>query len=111
MYSIRRRGRPDLPALVDSGADSSSLPLEVARRLKVSYDPGRIRIGSGAGGAFAEYEADGEVALESEIGSITLTKPSINAVLPFILLGRRDFFEGRRICFDQRRLRMEVRSS
>lgn len=108
MCSASRASRRRLPALVDSGADGSSLPLGVARRLKVPFDAARTRFASGAGGVFAEHEADGDVVVESELGPITLTRPSINAALPFILLGRRDFFEGRRICFDQRALRLVV---
>jgi hypothetical protein len=96
------------PALVDSGADGSSLPLALARRLHVAFDPARTQVAYGAGGSFVHHEAEGDVVLASEIGPITLTKPSISAALPFILLGRRDFFEGRRVCFDQRGQRLEV---
>ena len=66
------------------------------------------RVASGAGGPYREYEASGDVVLASEVGAIGLARPSINPALPFILLGRRDFFDGRRVCFDQRRARMEV---
>lgn len=72
------------------------------------YDPRRTRVASGAGGAFVEHEADADIVLNSEIGPIALTRPSINDALPFVLLGRRDFFDGRRVCFDQRRARMEI---
>lgn len=97
-----------LPALVDSGADGSSLPLRIAEALDVPFDRARSRIGFGAGGEFREHEAEGDVSIESEIGRITLIRPAINAALPFILLGRRDFFEGRRVCFDQRARRIEI---
>jgi hypothetical protein len=94
--------------LVDSGADGSAVPLDVARRLNIAYDPNNVRVGFGAGGPFTEQQAAGDVVVSSEIGPIVLRQPSINATLPFILLGRRDFFEERRICFDQRRGRMEI---
>lgn len=110
MYSIKQRGRPDLPALVDSGADASGLPLDIAKRLEISYDPADVRIAFGAGGAFAEHEADGDVLLRTEIGTVRLTRPTVNAALPFVLLGRRDFFDGRRVCFDQRAQSMEIES-
>lgn len=108
MCIVRRPTRRQVPALVDSGADGSSLPLRIAQGLGVEYDPARRRVASGAGGEFLEYVAEHDVALESELGTLTLKTPSLNAELPFILLGRQDFFEGRRVCFDQRRLRMEI---
>lgn len=101
----RRRA---LPALADSGADDSALPLWLARRLNVPFDIRRPRIGSGAGGAYAAYEAQTDVTLETELGFVTLVRPSINPHLPFALLGRRDFFAAYRVCFDQSRLRLEV---
>ena len=107
MYSLRR-GRPQLPALVDSGADGSALPLWVAHELRAPFDRTRQRRAWGAGGSFIEHEADGDVVLRSELGPITLIRPSINAALPFVLLGRRDFFDGRRVCFDQRAERLEI---
>lgn len=93
--------------MVDSGADASSLPFDVADALNVAYYP-HPRVGFGAGGAFDEHEAVDDVVLVSEIGAIVLTRPSINAALPFVLLGRRDFFEGRRVCFDQHGQRIEI---
>lgn len=58
-----------------------------------------------------EHEAEGDVVLDSEIGPIELTRPSINDALPFVLLGRRDFFDGRRVCFDQRAGHMEIETA
>lgn len=107
MYSLRR-GRPRLPALVDPGADGSALPLWVAHELNVPFDQMRQRLAWGAGGSFIEHQAEGDVVLRSELGPITLIKPSINSELPFILLGRRDFFAGRRVCFHERARRMEI---
>ena len=107
MYALDAR-RPRLPALVDSGADGSALPLWVAQELRVPFDRSRQRTAWSAGGSFIEYEAETDVVLRSEIGPIALTRPSINDALPFVLLGRRDFFDGRRVCFDQRRARMEI---
>lgn len=105
-YRVERRSGEY--ALVDSGADGSCLPLDVARRLGVRYDPARKRVATGAGGAYEEYEAEGDVTLDTELGPVRLTRPSLNPHLPFALLGRRDFFAAVRVCFDQRRLRMTV---
>ncbi|MBI2323918.1 MAG: hypothetical protein HYY42_04280 [Chloroflexi bacterium] len=95
--------------MVDSGADGSSLPVWIAEALEIPYDRARIRVASGAGGDFPEYAADTDVVIHSEIGPVTLIRPSINAALPFMLFGRRDFFDGRRVCFDQRTRRIEIR--
>lgn len=74
----------------------------------MAFDPGRVKVGIGAGGAFATYQADSDVVVPSEMGPIVLSRPTIAPAVPFILLGRRDFFDGRRICFDQRAQRMEI---
>ncbi|MBI2774125.1 MAG: aspartyl protease family protein [Chloroflexi bacterium] len=111
LCSLGRSTAHPIAALVDSGADSSSLPSDVARRLGVSYDASQARVAFGAGGEFTQHEAAGNVVLETEIGPVTLTRPSISDVLPFILFGRRDIFAGRVVCFDQdaQQLRIEAR--
>lgn len=95
-------------ALVDSGADGSVLPLTLARELKVRFDPHRSRIAVGSGGPYAEFQAESDVIVATEVGRVTLTRPSINPHVPFALLGRRDFFAVLRVCCDERRLRTEV---
>lgn len=98
-------------ALVDSGADTSSVPLAVASALRIPIDRLRVHTAFGAGGEFTEYEADDDIVLGSEVGRILLRRPGVNAALPFIILGRRDFFDGRRVCFDQRARRIEIQTA
>lgn len=46
--------------------------------------------------------------LKLAFGGVTLVRPALNAALPYILLGRRDFFAQYRVCFDQRALAMDI---
>lgn len=62
----------------------------------------------GAGGLYQEWQATADVELELGFGKLTLEKPALNLALPYILLGRRDFFAQYRVCFDQRALAMEI---
>lgn len=102
-------GRPPVivAALVDSGADRSAIPLGLARAVGIPYDPAKPIQSRGAGGTFDQFEATAEVLLESEIGPIRLDRPTLNDHIPFILLGRDDFFRAYVVRFDQRAMTME----
>ncbi len=91
-----------VPAIVDSGADRSAIPLGLARAVGIPYDPSKPLTSRGAGGTFAQYEASEPVVLESEIGQIRLEKPTLNEYISLVLLGREDFFRSYRVTFDQR---------
>jgi hypothetical protein len=95
-------------ALIDSGADGSSLPLNVARVLGVPYNPADIRTARGAGGPYNEWQATADVTLQMGFGQVTLARPALNPTLPYILLGRRDFFAQYRVSFDQQALAFEL---
>lgn len=81
-------------ALIDSGADMSIVPAEIASAAGVEFDT--LPLGStsiGAGGEFevrkalAKLSSDGEVFVD---GQLMVTPPG---TLPGPLLGRADFFK------------------
>jgi hypothetical protein len=95
---------PNVPfiGLVDSGCDASSLSLQIALALGVSFDPNVLVDGMGAGGGHKMFRASQDVVLECAVGSIHIPTPTINPYLPFILLGRADLFAQYLIGFNQR---------
>ena len=91
---------PPLMALVDSGADSSLFPLQVAPL--VGVDPNRCEEGTGmtAGGRSRRYIwSDG---LRATVLGRELQLRGAFGACPVILLGRGDFFDAFKITFDQR---------
>jgi hypothetical protein len=90
------------PALVDSGSDATCLSLQIALMLGVQFDPNVVEDGVGAGGMHSLFRATEDFTLQSACGPIHLTKPSINPALPFILLGRTDFFAQYQVTFNHR---------
>lgn len=122
----RRRGIPDavprpwlkvglvrgkdlsLLAIVDSGADTSVVPLSLAGSFGLMYDPSRVTVASGAGGLHQQYQATNNVTIRSEVGLVELRRPTLNPHLAILLLGRADFFEDHRITFDQRESSMLI---
>ena len=97
-----------VPGIVDSGADRSSVPLRLAPSLGFAYEASDPKTGGGVGGPYTYFEATNKVAVRSEVGVFFLDRPNLNPVLPFLLLGRSDFFAAFRITFDQRQMKMLI---
>ena len=98
----------EVPAIVDSGADGSVVPLDLASAVGLTYDPAKPLEAQGAGGAYRQFRAANRLAIESEVGPISLDRPSLNPYLKVMLLGRSDFFLAYRVRFDQRAMVMEI---
>lgn len=94
--------RVPFPAIVDSGADRSCLPLGIAIALGIPFDKAVTNDGVGVSGSHKFWTASQDVDLSSDAGPIRLTTPNINENLPVILLGRCDVFLEYKIAFDER---------
>ncbi len=87
-------------ALVDSGADSSLFPIQVAPLVGVDLAHCKEAVGMTAGGASTRYIwSDG---LQTTILGRTLHLHAEFGACPVILLGRDDFFATFKVAFDQR---------
>lgn len=86
-------------SLVDSGADSSCVPWDVAVGLGIRFDPSQPKTGSGAGGPYSYYEALQDLRIRTEAGPVVLVRPLVIPGLTQVLLGRRDFFASYAIQF------------
>lgn len=87
-------------ALVDSGADWSVIPLELAPRLGVDLGECRHVPGHSAGGRTEFYEWEGKLTAELMERQIPLHV--MFGAVPIVLLGREDFFANFQVSFDQR---------
>lgn len=91
---------PPLMALVDSGADSSLFPMQIAGLLGIDLDRCEKAIGMTAGGPSDRYLwNDG---LKTTILGKTLRLRGAFGACPVILLGRGDFFATFKVAFDER---------
>jgi Aspartyl protease len=89
-------------AIVDSGADATTLPIEWARQLGIDVDRDCVREPCGtAGGETTGFVYLGSVKAIVLGEHITLTV-TFNEGLDVALLGRRDFFFWYKVEFDQR---------
>lgn len=89
-------------AIVDSGADSTTLPTEWASKLGIDLDRDCVLKPCGtAGGETTGYAYPGDVEVIVLGKRLTIT-PTFNKGLDVVLLGRRDFFFWFRVTFDQR---------
>ena len=85
------------PALIDSGADRSALPLKIVKNLLESYPTGSVKV---CGIKNERFDAT-TIALECEINGIKLTKNTID----FVVLGvdiviGRDILNKLHVCLD-----------
>lgn len=99
-----------IPALVDSGSDRSSLPVKLGRALGFSYaDTEPPQQGQGAGWIFEFWETTDSLAVQTEVGPLTLSQPLLTrGGIDHVLLGRSDFFNAFRVCFDERSDAMDI---
>lgn len=123
----RRRGGPAAPqkpwielyiggqkiahyGLVDSGADRSLVPKDLAKRIGIQYDENAEISASGAGGAtFNCYLAQNQLAIWTEAGPFTFDQPLV-ADQDYFILGRADFFKAYVVQIFEREGRMELTS-
>ncbi len=101
---ITRRGSLLTPtlAILDSGADSTTMPIEWAAKLDIDIQCDCVERPCGTAGG----EASGYVFLGDIEAMVLGERLPLSAIflagLDFVLLGRRDFFDWFRILFDQR---------
>jgi len=90
-------------ALVDSGADVSLMPLEWAFDLGLASNLRRERVIETASGfgRLAQYDDAVQVEIRGS-ARIIRVGASFAEGLPFMLLGRADFFRAFRVLFDER---------
>jgi hypothetical protein len=91
---------PPLMALVDSGADSSLFPIQIAPLVGVDVTRCEKATGMTAGGPSSRYIW--EEGLQTTILGRELRLRGVFGACPVILLGRGDFFDTFRVAFDQR---------
>lgn len=87
--------------IIDSGADYSMLPMQLAVDIGLKYDQNDPRDMLGVGGLTPKgaFVAIDDLTIRSEIGEIPLRRPWLVPSLPIILLGRSDFFATFRVDF------------
>jgi len=91
---------PPLMALVDSGADSSLFPMQVAGLIGVDLAGCTQAVGMTAGGPSTRYIWD--EGLQTTILGKTVWLRGVFGPCPVILLGRGDFFHTFKVAFDER---------
>jgi hypothetical protein len=87
-------------ALVDSGANQSVLPLDLAKHLGIPLDATKRRQGLGPGGSYDVFEATNVVV--ARIAGIEVKLSPVLTSSPFVLLGRSDFFSAFVVTIDER---------
>lgn len=98
-------------ALVDSGAEYSLIPRDIARHIGVEFDETKALKGGAAGGAiFRFFMGTNQLAVQTEVGGLTFDRPLV-ADSDHFILGRHDFFARYIVTFDEREQRMEIRPS
>lgn len=95
-------GWQDLWFLVDSGADTLMLPVTLAEKLGLSYNP-TIRTKLYGIGKQAVYASPGEIILEIANEEITVRSYFVYSDDSLLLLGRLDVFERFSIIFDRKK--------
>lgn len=85
--------------IVDSGADTSCIPLVAANGLGIPYDPNAPEPGWGASGTHTQYRATIDLGVRTEAGPFTMRRPTLVDGLPIVLLGRSDFLVTYRVEF------------
>jgi hypothetical protein len=96
--------------VVDSGADSSALPVFLASALGIDLDTDCHEdddgISSGGGGV-TQYTYPGGLAAEA--AGTAFTMAAVFMGTPFILLGQEDFFQTFHVVFDRREQTFTIR--
>jgi hypothetical protein len=96
-------------ALVDSGADYSFLPLEIANGLHLDIDKSENKILTIAGEAsvytskiFVEIPRAGKLPIPVGFVNVDIMPHEVGDKLPhFVILGRKDFFEKFEVTFNE----------
>lgn len=88
--------------IVDSGADESTIPIEYAARLGIDVHADcETNDVVTASGPTTEFRYRGPITA-LVLGEVVPLQASFLEGLPFVLLGRNDFFHHFKILFDQR---------
>ncbi len=122
-YSIVGKGEPvpllkfwvrvnnlEMPfvAMVDSGADRSTVPYRLAGTLKLKFDANVTKTGLSAGGPYTYYPTTNSIFVRTEVGMFRMERPHLNPNLKLFLFGRCDFFASFRVTLDQKALTMTI---
>lgn len=91
---------PPVLALVDSGADSSLFPMQIAGLMGVDLADCEQAVSMTAGGPSTRYVW--KEGLQTTVLGKTVRLRGAFGSSPVVLLGRRDFFDEFRITFDER---------
>lgn len=90
------------PAIIDSGADCTTLPIEWAGKLGIDPEADCVEVpcitAAGEGTQLAYPDGIEAVILGERLPLSATFNPGLDCVL----LGRRDFFDWYRVLFDQR---------
>lgn len=97
---------PPILGLVDSGADTSTFPLELAPALGIEIADCHSARGTTAGGTANQFVW--EPGLKAVVVERTVTLKAVFSPTPIPLLGRADFFSEFRVAFDERGSRFQV---
>lgn len=95
-------GWQNLWFLVDSGADTVMLPVAIARKLRLSYNPA-IKTKLYGIGKQVVFASPGEVILNISNREITARSYFVYSQSSFLLLGRLDIFEKFSVTFDRKK--------
>lgn len=96
-------------ALVDSGADYSFLPLEIANGLRLDIDKSENKILTIAGEVsvytakvFVEIPRSGKLPVQVGFVTVDIMPNEVGSKFPhFVILGRKDFFEKFEVTFNE----------
>lgn len=90
-------------ALVDSGADSSIFPLEIAAHLGIDLGQCRREDCTTAAGPSTQHIWEPGLDAQVQAMNVTVHLRGAFSETPVGLLGREDFFDAFRVSFDHRR--------
>ena len=102
LISIQLDGYGEIHALLDSGADTTSLPLAFAKQARIDYEKGIPRMSECAHGDTSEgWEVSCLIEFNGESLQVPICFSEDMGNPP--LIGRKGFFEVFRVTFDEKR--------
>lgn len=96
------RNHVPVPAIVDSGADHSFIPISLASTLGIDLAQCQREDCNTAGGVSTQYIWQAGLDAEVQAMGMNIHLKTAFSETPFVLLGREDFFKTFKITFDQR---------
>lgn len=96
------RNHIPVPAIVDSGADYTFIPVSFASHLGIELSKCLREDVNTAGGVSAQYIWQAGLDAEVQQLGVTVHLKTAFSETPFVVLGREDFFASFKVAFDQR---------